>query len=266
MPELKTLSVPAVERALTILEMLAKSKRGLAISEIVRSLQLPKSTTHSLLLTLERRGYLHHNAKTHRYLFAVKFFSLANMVLAGIELRHQAEPMLKVLMRALGLTVHMAMLDQYDVVLIDKVEPESLIKLATWIGKRMDAHCTGVGKALIAYLPDMELDLLIKEHGLPRHNENTIVSVKKLKAQLAEVRKLGYSVEQEEDEIGVLCIGCPVFNNADRVVAAISISGTVSQITPENFPKLVEKVKQTAAMISQHLGYCPAGNQSQGSS
>jgi DNA-binding IclR family transcriptional regulator len=177
------------------------------------------------------------------------------MVLAGIELRDQAAPMLRALMRTLGLTVHMAMLDQYDVVLIDKVEPASLIKLATWIGKRMEAHCTGVGKALIAYLEDEELDLLIKEHGLPRHNENTIVSVRKLKAQLAEVRKLGYSVEHEEDEIGLLCIGCPLFDNTGKVVAAISVSGTVSQIPPENFPKVVEKVKQTAATISQHLGY-----------
>jgi IclR family transcriptional regulator, acetate operon repressor len=171
--------------------------------------------------------------------------------------------MLRALMRTIGLTVHMAMLDLYDVVLIDKAEPASLIKLATWIGKRMDAHCTGVGKALIAYLPDEELDLLIKEHGLPRYNENIIVSVRKLEAQLAEVRKLGFSVDHEEDEIGLLCIGCPVFDNPGKVAAAISISGTVSQITPENFPKLVEKVKQTAATISQHLGYYTGGTRSQ---
>jgi DNA-binding IclR family transcriptional regulator len=208
-----------------------------------------------LLLTLERRGYLHHNTRTHRYLFGVKFFSLANMVLAGIELRDQAAPMLRALMGNIGLTVHMAILEQYDVVLINKVEPTSLIKLATWIGKRMDAHCTGVGKVLLAYLSDAELDLLIKEHGLSRHNENTIVSVIKLKAQLAEVRKLGYSFENEEDEIGLLCIGCPVFDNTGKVAAAISISGTAPQITQENFPKLIEKVKQTASTISHHLGF-----------
>jgi DNA-binding IclR family transcriptional regulator len=256
MPASKTRSVPALERAITILETLATSKRGLAASEIVRNLHLPKSTTHTLLLTLERRGYLHYNDQTHRYFFGVKLFSLANMVLGGIELRDRAAPMLKALMEICGLTVHMAILDVHDVVLVSKVEPPGLIKLATWIGKRMDAHCTGVGKALIAYLPDSKLDVLTAEHRLPRHNENTIASVRKLKLQLAEIRKLGYSLDDEEDELGLRCIGCPVFDHAGKVAAAISISGTVSQITPENLTKLAQKVKQTASTISQHLGFC----------
>jgi len=129
MPALKTQSVPAVDRAFTILEMLAKSKRGLAISEIVRNLQLPKSTTHSLMLTLERRGYLHRSAHTHRYIFGLRFFSLANLVVAGIELRDRAAPMLRALMRTSGLTVHMAILEQCDVVLVDKVEPARITLL-----------------------------------------------------------------------------------------------------------------------------------------
>jgi DNA-binding IclR family transcriptional regulator len=251
----KTQSVPALERALTILEMLAKSKRGLAISEIVRNLQLPKSTAHTILITLERRGYLHRNEQTHRYLFGLKFFSLANMVLSANELRDQAAPMLRSLMGACGLTVHLAILDQRDVVLVDKVDPPGLIKLATWIGKRMDPHCTGVGKALIAYLPEAELDLLVAEHRLPRHNEETIVSVRKLKAQLAEIRRLGFALDDEEDEVGLRCIGCPVFDGTGKVVAAVSISGTVSQITAENLSALAHKVKRTASSISQHLGF-----------
>jgi DNA-binding IclR family transcriptional regulator len=257
----KTQSVPALERALTILEMLAKSKRGLAISEIVRNLQLPKSTAHTILITLERRGYLHRNEQTHRYLFGLKFFSLANMVLSASELRDQAAPMLRSLMGACGLTVHLAILDQRDVVLVDKVDSPGLIKLATWIGKRMDPHCTGVGKALIAYLPESELDLLITEHRLPRHNEETIVSVRKLKAQLTEIRRLGYALDDEEDEVGLRCIGCPVFDGAGKVVAAVSVAGTVSQITAENLSALVDKVKRTASSISQHLGfYNPGAN------
>jgi DNA-binding IclR family transcriptional regulator len=257
----KTQSVPALERALTILEMLAKSKRGLAISEIVRNLQLPKSTAHTILITLERRGYLHRNEQTHRYLFGLKFFSLANMVLSASELRDQAAPTLRSLMGACGLTVHLAILDQRDVVLVDKVDSPGLIKLATWIGKRMDPHCTGVGKALIAYLPESELDLLIAEHRLPRHNEETIVSVRKLKAQLTEIRRLGYALDDEEDEVGLRCIGCPVFDGAGKVVAAVSVAGTVSQITAENLSALVDKVKRTASSISQHLGfYNPGAN------
>lgn len=251
----KTQSVPALERTLTILEILAKSRRGLTISDIVRNLHLPKSTTHTLLLTLERRGYLHRNEQTHRYLFGFKLFSLAKTALSGNEFREQASPMLRSLMDSCGLTIHMAILEQSDIVLIDKVEPPGLIKLATWIGKRMDPHCTGVGKALIAYLPDEKLNILVTEHGLPRHNEDTIVSVSKLKRQLAEVRRLGYALDDEEDEIGLRCVGCPIFDSTGAAVAAISASGTVSQITPDNLSTLVNKVKRTASSISQHLGY-----------
>lgn len=262
MTAIKTHSVPAVERTLTLLEILARSKRGLALSDIARNLRLPKSSTHCLLLTLERRGYLHRHEHTRRYLFGLKLFSLANMALAGIELREQAAPFLKALMEATGLTVHMAILERDEVVLVDKVEPPGLFKLATWIGKRMDAHCTGVGKALIAYLREADLDHLIKEHRLPRHNENTVASTRKLKEEVTRIRKLGYSVDNEEDEIGLRCIGAPVFDSVGQVVAAISIAGTTSQITEQNLSALAEKAKQAASAISQQIGFVPPATES----
>jgi DNA-binding IclR family transcriptional regulator len=210
---------------------------------------------HCLLLTLERRGYLHRHKHTHRYLFGLKLLSLANMALAKIELREQTAPFMRALMEGTGLTVHMAILDQDEVVLVDKIENHGLVKLATWVGKRMDAHCTGVGKALIAHISDQELDALIKAHGLPRHNGNTISSVRRLKEQLAEIRKMGYAIEDEEDEIGLRCIGSAIFDKTGQVVAAISIAGTVSKITDHNLSSLALKVKSTAADVSQQLGF-----------
>ena len=253
----KTRSVPGVERALTVLEVLARSKRGLALSDLARNLHLPKSSTHCLLLTLERCGYLRRHEFTRRYLFDLKLFRLANMALAGIELREQSGPFLRLLMEETGLPVHIAIMEQDEVVVVDKVEPPGAVKLATWIGKRMDPHCTGVGKALIAYLPEEDLCRLIKEHRLPRHNENTIASAKKLKEELARIRRLGYAVDNEEDEIGLRCIGSPVFNATGHVVASISIAGTTSQITEQNWAALAERVKHTAAAISRQIGLFP---------
>ena len=92
------------------------------------------------------------------------------------------------LARDTGLTVHMAILEQNEAVLIDKVEPIGHHKLATWLGKRMDVHCTSLGKALIAFLPEAEVDRVIEERGLPRHNDNTIVSPRRLREELARVR------------------------------------------------------------------------------
>ncbi|HEY2931869.1 MAG TPA: IclR family transcriptional regulator [Acidobacteriota bacterium] len=255
MSNLKTPSVPALERGLSVLELLAKSKTGLTLSVLTRKLQLPKSSTHCLLLTLERCGYLQRNDKTGRYLFGLKIFSLANMAVNGIQLREQAAPFLHALMQRTRLTVHMAILEQNEAVLIEKVEPPGLLKLATWLGKRMDVHCTGVGKALIAHIPDEELDLLIREHGLPRHNENTIASPKALKRDLAQIRKQGYSLDDEEDEIGLRCLGAPIFDHLGSAIAAISVSGTTTQITTENVPLLAGEIRKAASAISRVLGF-----------
>lgn len=254
-PDLKTRSVPALERAFSALELLAGSKVGLTLPELSRRLELPKSSTHSLLLTMERRGYLHRNPKTNRYLFGLRLFSLANMALAGIELREKSVPFLRALAGRTRLTVHLAMLDHYEAVLIEKVEPPAVYKLATWLGKRMDVHCTGVGKAIIAHLEESELDELIRTRGLPRHNDNTLASAKRLKDELAKVRRMGYSIDDEEDEVGYRCIGGAIFDSSGKVIAGVSASGSTSEIDSTNLTAVAEQVKQCAASISAMLGH-----------
>ena len=112
----------------------------------------------------------------------------------------------------------------------------------------------GCGKALIAFLPEGELNYLIREHGLPRHNEKTITSSMRLKEELARVRRLGYAFDDEEDEIGLRCIGAPVFEQAGKAVASVSVAGTVRQIHPRNRRLIAEQVQQTASAISRELG------------
>jgi DNA-binding IclR family transcriptional regulator len=251
-----THSVPSVERALAILEVLAASKGGLTLAELTRRLGLARSSTHCLLLTLERCGYLLRNNSTHRYVFGLKVFSLANLALSRIALREQAGPFLHELMETSRLTVHMAVLDRGEAVIVEKVEPPGLLRLASWVGKRFDLHCTGVGKALLAHLPESEFDRVLKL-GLARHNENTVASVKKLREQIAHIRRVGYSLEDEEGEIGFRCIGAPIFDHTSNVAAAISVAGTTAQIDPGKFRPLAERVKETASRISQSLGFVP---------
>ncbi len=253
MGSLKTPSVPSLGRAISILELIAATRHGLPLADLARQMALPKSSVHCLLLTLERRGYLHRNSRTNRYLFGSKLFTLANMALAGMKLREQAAPFLHDLARKTDLTIHLAILEQNEAVLIDKVEPPGTLRLATWLGKRMDVHCTAVGKALIAFLPEPDVDRLIRERGLPRHNDNTIVSPRKLKEELSRVRALGFSVDDEEDELQNRCVGAPVFDAAGQIVAAISISGLISRITAENSTALAGQLRQTAGALSRKL-------------
>jgi DNA-binding IclR family transcriptional regulator len=156
------------------------------------------------------------------------------------------------------LTVHLGIIESDEAVLVEKMEPAGLFRLATWMGKRMDVHCTGIGKAIIGFLPEEHVDRIVTERGLPRHNENTICGPKRLKAELAQIRKQGYAVDDEEDEIGLRCLGAPVFGPSGDVIAAVSIAGTTSQILPENEAALAREVKRTSALISEQLGYRPA--------
>jgi DNA-binding IclR family transcriptional regulator len=215
---------------------------------------MPRSSAHCLLLTLERRGYLHRHEKSGRYMFGLKLFSLASYAINGLEVRELAAPYLAALMQQTGQTVHMAILEQHEPVLVSKVDAPGIFRLATWTGKRMDFHCTAVGKAIAAFLPEQKLDELVSVRGLPRHNENTIVSSRKLKQQLEHVRACGFALDDEEEEIGLRCIGVPVFDHERRVVAAISVSGTTTQIHAENVSALAERVKAAAASISSALG------------
>ncbi len=249
-----TPSVPSVERTLAILESLSEANTGLTLPELSRRLSLPKSSTHCLLLTLERRGYLIRNERTRRYMLALKLFSLANVALGGIKLRDQASPFLQGLMQRCRMTVHMAVLEHDEAVIVEKVEPPPGVhRIATWVGKRLDLHCSAVGKALIAHLPEEKLLSLVGEHRLARYNDNTLTSLRRLKQEIEETRRRGYSIEDEEGELGCRCIGAPVLGGPGEAIAAISVAGTTAEVQPETIPQIGDLVKQAAFHIAEAI-------------
>lgn len=250
-------SVPSIERALSVLQCLGQSKRGFSISEIGRRLKIPKSSAHLILTTLERRGFLQKNTQTGRYHFGLQLVSLSRSAIENLDLREEAKPFLHSLMEESGLTVHLAVLERDEAVIVEKVEAPGLVRLASWIGRRLDVNCTGVGKALIAFLPDEELDYLLKTKDFARHNNRTLVSKSALRKELTLVRQLGYALDNEEDEPGLCCLGAPVFGHNGRAVAAISVAGTASQIRSERVPLLARQVMRAARGISTRLGYVP---------
>ena len=259
--DIRTKSVPAVEKAMAVLESLAASQNGLGLSELTRELSLPKSSTYGMLLTLERLGYLHRNHDTGRYMFGMKILSLANMAMNGLNLRKLATPHLRQLMNKTLLTVHMTIQEHHEAVIIEKADSPYTPKVETWVGKRMGIHCTAAGKALLSDWSEEDIDRLIR-FGLPRYNDNTIVSPKKLKKELELVAKEGYALDDEEETIGSRCVGAPIRDQTGKVVAAVSVAGFKQQIHHETFPSLVLSVKETAASISQQLAQSDESNNS----
>jgi DNA-binding IclR family transcriptional regulator len=246
--------VPAIRRALMVFDLLAHTRRGLSVSEISRKLTLPKSSTHRILTTLESEKCVHKNSQNGKYYFGVRLFSLNRAALEGLELREEAKPFLIELMKKTGLTVHMAVLEHNQAVLIEKLEPAEGVHIGTWIGRAMDVNSTAAGKALIAFMSSEELSQEINAKKFVRHNMKTIVSMSKLRAELGKVRELGYSVDDEEDELGVRCVGAPIFYGGGKVIAAISVVGTTDQTSEERIELLGEIVRQTAGSISSRLG------------
>jgi DNA-binding IclR family transcriptional regulator len=255
----KSPSVPALVRGLAILERIAKSRRGLTFAQLTRQFDFPKSSVHTLLLTFERQGYLQRDAETGRYMTGIKLLNIAGLTIDAVVLREKAAPFLHALADTTAMTAHLAVLDRDEVAVVAKVDRDGRQRVATWIGKRVDIHCTSLGKCLIAYLPEGEVDRLIGDRSLLRHNENTIVSPLQLKKELERTRALGYAVDDEEEEIGMRCIGAPVRNWDSHVVAAVSVTGSTSRITVERFEQIADQVKQTALGISRQLGFSGNG-------
>jgi DNA-binding IclR family transcriptional regulator len=247
--------IQSVARALTILDTLAEARGELALYEIAARLGLPKTTAHGLISTLRDFGYIEQSAFTGKYRLGLRLFEVGNIVAQGWEVRTVAAPYIPRLVEEMGETVHLAVLDRHEVLYIDKRESSRSLRIASQVGMRLPAHCTGVGKALMAYLSPAERQEIIRAKGLQRCTEHTLTEPGALEAELATVRERGYAVDNEEIMDSLRCVAAPIKDQSGKVVSAISLSGPVSRMQGENFEKAVELCVKTAAEISADLGF-----------
>ncbi len=252
---------PAVSRALSVLDRLAHSRRGLSISELSRMLEVPKSSAHRILTALRRTGCVTRDINDRKYRFGLRLLSLSRAALQNSVLREVAGPFLVSLVRKTGLTVHLGLFDAGQAVIVDKVDSPGPVRIGTWVGRTLDIHSTALGKALVAFLSNEEFDREVGARGFVKHNQNTIFTRTKLKANLAQIRELGYAVDDEEDELGGRCVGAPIFGDRRRVVAAVSVVGSTVEIPRDRIPQLGRIVRQFAAAISCSLAArCDSGS------
>ena len=250
----KSYSVPAVQRSLDLIEALARNHHDLTITEAHRKFKIPKSSVYAILQTLKARGYVEQD-QDDRYFLTLKLFSLGSALVDSLDLRKEVSPLLKELTEKAAITGHVAVRDGGHAVYIEKAEVLGAIRLTTQVGKRMPLHSTSIGKALIAHLPEEELDRIISKHGLTRFTHRTITGARELKKELAHVRAVGYAVSNEENEDGVRAVAAPIFDDDGRVAAAVNLGGSALQIKPGDFPSLGKLVRATALRMSRALGH-----------
>jgi len=247
--------VQAVDRALAILETLAESERPMGLVELSTRVGLHVSTVHRLLATMGKRRFVAQDPQTGRYRLGMRAFEVGSAAIQQVELREVARPHLRWLMEETQETANLAVLMDGEVVYIDQVESQNLVRMFTRVGRRVPAHCTGVGKILLAGLSDEEVLHILDERGLPRFTPHTIVDPQELLQELQRVRASGYALDNEEREVGVRCVAGPVRDHEGKVVAAVSISGPSSRITEDRLSRLIAAVRTATSRISTELGW-----------
>ncbi|OGP78348.1 MAG: hypothetical protein A2V86_01475 [Deltaproteobacteria bacterium RBG_16_49_23] len=251
--------VQTIERVSQILDILGQNPQGISVRDLSSKVSLPKGTTHRLLSSLTYLGYVRQDSKTRDYSLGFKLVELGNLLLGQLDLRKEAEPFSRELAEKTKETVHIVVLDRNEIVYIDKVEGDhnpSGLRMASRIGLRNPAHSSAVGKVLLSHFPDEELNQFFRGKGLSKRTENTITDTAQLKEHLKMVRNQGYAIDDEENEKGVRCVGAPIYNEAGKAVAAISLSGPAFRVTKKMVQESLKKeVMETALRISQQLGY-----------
>jgi len=247
--------IQLVERLLDLIEVLADEKE-ISLTELAKRLNLSKGTTYRLLQSLKVRGYVSQNATTRKYGLKVKIASIGHKVLENLDLRVEARPMLEELLEETRETIHLATMENGEVIFNDSLPSLYTLRVNhRFPGERGPAHCTAVGKVLLAYSTSQKINETIKEKGLPKLTSNTITSASNLKKHLDMVRKQGFAIDDEESEEGCRCIASAIRDYEGKVIAALSITGPSTRITPKRFNQLSQVVKRTADKVSARLGF-----------
>ncbi len=248
-----------IERASSILDILGKSPQGLSVGDLSKKTGFPKGTTHRLLTSLAYFDYVRQDSMTRKYHLGFKLVELGNRLLHQLDLRTEAHPYLIELAERTKETVHMVILDRNEALYVDKVDAnvhDGGLRMVSMLGARIPTHCSALGKAMLAFLPEDRLVSIVKDKGLPRRTENTITDIEELKEHLQLVRKQGYALDDEENEKGVKCLAAPIRYQNGNVEAAISISVPGTRVRTDTLlTTLKDQVTETAMKISQILGY-----------
>ncbi|MCC8127650.1 MAG: IclR family transcriptional regulator [Clostridiales bacterium] len=247
-------NVRVVDRVFDILEVLAASSEPIGLSDIVRETGISKSTVHRLLASMCARQYVEKSANG-LYSIGYKLIETVSHHINQLELITEARPFLNSMMRDLDLTAHLGILDGSDVVYVEKMDIYPNTRLYTQVGYRSPAFCSSIGKCLMSCLSGDELEDALRLCDFKKYTKNTITDIREFKRHLKVIRRQGWAMDNEEYQIGHRCIGAPVFDYRWSPVAAISASGSISQLSDDRLEMVIREVKDAARNLSRKMGY-----------
>lgn len=260
MPSTKTHAAngaQTLDRGLTVLDVLARAGNPLAVSEVAERCGLDKSTAHRLLATLVARGYVRQNARTRDYMLGLKLFDLYDALQQSLGFQEVCRPLLNELTETSGETSHMAVLDGTYVVFVDTVVTKHPMGVRTAVGRREPLYCTALGKAILALLPVLERESLLRHIHLEAFTPQTLVTEPALEEELALIRERGWALDDEEFLAGVRCMAAAVVDRSGRPLGAIGLSAPATRLSRECGGKLGPYLRRLAERASATMGGAP---------
>ncbi len=248
-------SVQSIERAFQILDLLRDQRREMGVNEIASILDLSLTTVHRLLQTLMGVKAVRQNALSKHYGLAPSMLLYSKAVLDQFDFVRSAHPFLGELSKTVGETAFMGILDDFELVYVDHVDSlDHSLRMTPQIGRRQGAHCTSLGKVLLANLDYPQREIFLARKSYPKLTENTVTTADALRTELDKIRSSGYAFDLEEAENGICCVAAPVIGLEGGVIAAISISGPASRVRNKGMETFIrDSVVATAQKIHQHF-------------
>ena len=249
-------TVQALDRALALLELLSQSD-GITLTDLSQRAGMAPSTIHRLLTTLQNRGYVEHTEATGHWLVGVEAFRVGSAFLRSRKVVSMGREVMHDLMEATGETSNLAMEDDGDVVFVSQVESHEAIRAFFRPGTRAPMHASGIGKALLAEHSDDGVRQLLQKKGLKGFTGKTLTDPSALLSNLAETRKRGWALDDEERNDGMRCVAAPIYNEYGEAVAGISISGPTVRLPDDRLSELGRLVRRAADAVTTSIGGVP---------
>lgn len=239
-----------VGKALDVLDMVARAGRPVRFSDLLEDAPYPKATLYRFLQVLTSQGMLSHDPETGVYALGVRLVRLAHAAWAQSSLAPLARPFLDSLSSRLGETIHLAQLDQGQVLYVDKRNAARPVEMFSSAGKVGPTYCTGVGKAMLAFLAPAALDSALARQSFHAFTEHTLDTPERLQSELSAIRARGFAFDREEHEPGIICVAAPILTRAGRAIGALSVTSTTARTTLEGLARLAPEIMGTAAEIA----------------
>jgi len=247
-----TYRIKVLQKLFKILDLFFGENVELTTREIAKAVGLNRTSTFRIISNLENEGYLEFDPKTSKYRLGLKLIVLGSHSNPFLHLKRVTRPFLEDLNHQTGETVHLAVLRGRKAFYLDKIEGKKTIRVViSQVGQELPAHCTGVGKLLLAFIPEKDAQKLVSENGMPVFTNNTLTSWSQLKAELQKIREEGLSRDQEEIEYGLSCLAAPIYSG-EKVVAATSVSMPIDRMK-QDYSEIRSLVTKTAKNISKQL-------------